>query len=378
MKYLPLFATLFSFSYCCTLQASTPTELKTLTHKIADIKATLSQDQNKRSHYIEELKNTELSSGKVQLRLKKIKADLKKQAISLSQLKKNEALYQQKLKTQQTKLNEQMRVIYLLGRQPYLKMLLNQSDINQVSRMLTYYHYISQEQVIMIHELQNTLDQIKKTQHTILTQTQQSKKLKTQQENQQKKLKRITQDRQHIIKKINAKIQTKNEKLTTLLENKKQLDHAITQLKKHETTGKKGTFTHLKGHLPWPTRGHILRYFGLPIQHSELTWAGILIEAPENQPVHAIAAGKVIFAKWMPGYGLLIIVDHDNGYMTLYGRNHNLYKKPGDTVKQGDVIASVGQSGGYSTSALYFAIRHNAKALNPVQWCTSTPSKSNH
>jgi septal ring factor EnvC (AmiA/AmiB activator) len=119
----------------------------------------------------------------------------------------------------------------------------------------------------------------------------------------------------------------------------------------------------------WPTKGHILDYFGTKIYHSELRWSGILIKAPENQKVHAIANGKIVFANWLPGYGLLLIINHGHGYMSLYGRDHSLKKKVGDMVKKGDVIATVGKSGGYRHSALYFAIRHNAEPLSPKKWC---------
>ena len=113
-----------------------------------------------------------------------------------------------------------------------------------------------------------------------------------------------------------------------------------------------------------------MHYFGLPIQQSELKWAGELIEATDEQPVYAIAAGTVVFSKWLEGYGLLLIVNHGGGYMSLYGRNHSLYKREGEKIAGGDLIASVGQSGGYETPALYFGILYNAKPLDPNQWCT--------
>ena len=131
----------------------------------------------------------------------------------------------------------------------------------------------------------------------------------------------------------------------------------------------KHPFYKKRGHLIWPTTGRIKHHFGTQIGQSELKWNGVLIEASQGQTVHAVAPGKVIFAKWLQGYGLLLIIDHGNGYMTLYGRNQSLLKKVGDWVKTNTTIATAGQTGGFSQSALYFSLRHNAKPLNPEKWC---------
>lgn len=128
-------------------------------------------------------------------------------------------------------------------------------------------------------------------------------------------------------------------------------------------------FALLRGKLPWPTKGTVLHYFNTTIAKSELKSTAELISAPDEQPVYSVAPGVVVFSKWLEGYGLLIIINHGEGYMTLYGRNHSLYKHEGDQVAAGDLIATVGQSGGYEKPALYFAIRYNAKPLDPNQWC---------
>lgn len=99
------------------------------------------------------------------------------------------------------------------------------------------------------------------------------------------------------------------------------------------------------------------------IENSELRANGVLIAAPMDQAVRAIAPGKVIFAKWLTGYGLLLIIDHGNHYLSLYGRNHILFKQEGDTVSAGEQVASVGNTGGYQSSSLYFALRHNPKFI---------------
>lgn len=128
-------------------------------------------------------------------------------------------------------------------------------------------------------------------------------------------------------------------------------------------------FVQLQGNLPWPTAGNILTPFGAELGDSHLKYNGVLIGAPAGQPVHAIARGKVVFANWLQGLGLLLIIDHGDGYMSLYGHNAALYKKAGDSVKPEEVIAAVGNSGVPGPMGLYFEIRHNGQPVNPVQWC---------
>ena len=181
-------------------------------------------------------------------------------------------------------------------------------------------------------------------------------------------------NRTQLINSINNTIRDQNQVLENLNINKKRLEQTLMHLSHTPVTSKENftyiNFAQQRGHLPWPTKGKVMHYFNSPIAQSELKWTGELIEAPDDQPVYAVAPGTVIFSKWLQGYGLLIIINHGHGYMSLYGRNHSLYKHEGDKVSAGDLIATVGQSGGYGKPALFFAIRYNAKPLDPSQWCT--------
>ncbi|OGO94645.1 MAG: peptidase M23 [Coxiella sp. RIFCSPHIGHO2_12_FULL_44_14] len=354
------------------------TELNRLNNEIAHVQATLSQEQSQRSQFLKELKKTEITLGNLSFQYKKINQHLNKQQILLQHLNHNAVLYQSQLAQQYQGFTESMRHVYWLSRQPFLKLILNPSRAEEVSRLLTYYHYFSQDQLSIIHQLQATLSAIENNQQQTHVETQTLKKLKNKAQTEQSQLVHIQQNRQHIIDKINTRIMTKNQKLAQLLLDKRLLERTLHRLEKENaiplSIPSNQHFARLKGQLSWPTEGKILPYFGQRMYESELRWSGILIQAAENQPVHAIAAGKVVFAKWLPGYGLLLIISHGNGYMTLYGRNHNLYKKSGDVVQSGDLIASVGNSGGYDQAALYFAIRYNAKPLNPVDWCSKAKS----
>jgi septal ring factor EnvC (AmiA/AmiB activator) len=126
--------------------------------------------------------------------------------------------------------------------------------------------------------------------------------------------------------------------------------------------------------LRWPAQGHLAKRFGTLRGNSGLKWQGVLIEAPEGGQVRAVSQGRVAFSDWMRGFGLLLIIDHGDGYMTLYGHNQALYKEVGEWVDSGEVVASLGASGGQTQAGLYFEIRHNGQPVNPLGWCTGKPA----
>jgi len=349
--------------------ANNQSTLSRLAKKIASIKSLLNRDQGKRDQLQNDLKKNEITTGKISKQLHKTNLILTKHKALFRALKKNEKHYQKKIEAQQSFLNKQIQTAYMLGRQPYLKLILNQQNSNQLSRVLMYYRYINRYRIIAITDLQNTLLQLEKNKQQILAQYDALQTLQQKQQNEKTKLNDIKKNRQQLIRNINHHIQNRTQRLRHLVANKQSLEKTIERLARKAQGQRFGNFASRRRKLSWPTKGKILRVFGTKIEQSELRWGGVLIMAPDGRSIHAIADGKVVFAKWLSGYGLLIIINHGNGYMTLYGRNYALYKRIGETVHTGDLIAKVGQSGGYESPALYFAIRHNGKPLNPVKWC---------
>ncbi|MCH9770060.1 MAG: peptidoglycan DD-metalloendopeptidase family protein [Gammaproteobacteria bacterium] len=360
------------FSLSLVLANANDHRLIQLNRKIKTIKAGLRQDRSTRSNLQQALEKVELASARIMRRLNKTQQRLSAQHQRLAKLKQLEQQDRTKIQHQQDLLLQQLRQAYMLGRQPYLKLLLNQQDPNQLSRMLTYYHYINRSRLTAINGLEAILEQAENNQRHYQAEYVVLTRLSKKQSDEQSKLLKVRNHRHQLVHQINHKIKTKRLRLAQLISNKRRLEYTLTQLERshyaEQFSGKR--FSQQKGKLAWPVRGKILNYFGTQIGQSGLRWSGVLIRAHDGQPIYAIARGKVVFAKWLAGYGLLLIVNHGKGYMTLYGRNHYLYKKVGDRIQAGDLIAAVGQSGGYQTSALYFSIRHNAKPLNPSQWCT--------
>ena len=368
MRALLLFAIIL---FSSQVFSATSVDLKSINRKIGKIKIVLSKEKNQREIFLKRLQAAEIASGYLELQLRKTESTLKKQSKILKRLNHDQSIYQTKLTTQRHQLTNHLRAAYTIGQIPYPKLLLSQNDADHISHLIMYYRYLSKNQFSTIRDLRITLAYLQNNKTTIQTQTQILQHLQKQQRNEQAHLESFKYDRKRAIAELNNKIQTKSQRLTELLVNKKLLEQTLSQLEKQHQIENiiKRNFSALKGKLNWPTCGIILPCFGTPIEQSELKWDGILIQASENQPVYAIASGKVVFAKWLSGYGLLLIISHGNGYMTLYGWNHNLYKRPTETVQKGELIATVGRSDNYKKPALYFAIRHDAKPLNPLLWC---------
>jgi len=351
--------------------AQTNTKIKTINKEIANVKASIQFAKTKRKNLSQSLKKTELQTSTLTKKVQKLNRNIKNQQKILQKLKQSEISQKKQLEQQKNLLKEQAQTAYLFSRQPYLKLLLNQKDPSTISRTLNYYRYITRAQLTIIENIKQTLDAVQNNQAQISQELMTLAELNNQQQQQRRHLQSTQAQRQNLIKKLNNHIQTRRQKLSQLLDDKRRLAQAIQQLENQPTAySPTKNFAKLRGRLSWPTKGKISERFGTQVAQSELRWEGVLIKAPDDQPVFAVADGKVIFARWLSGYGLLLIINHGNGYMTLYGRNSNLYKKVNDIVHRGDLIATVGETGGYTKPALYFAIRHNGKPINPTRWCS--------
>ena len=343
-------------------------ELTSLVRRISSIKTQIQQDHSQRHQLQIHLSRSEITASHISTKMTKTHTHLTQQKILLNNLRNTNQRYLKKLKEQQGILEKQIRTAYILGRQPYLKLLLNQQNTGKISRVLMYYHYINQNRLQAISDIKQTLQNISNNQTKIESQYKTLQSLQSKQQQQIQQLQKTKQKRQHLIFLLNKNIHSRQERLSALIANKQRLENTIAHVTKPKGIFPQENLSHLHKRLHWPTRGRVQAIFGTHIEQSELKWGGVLIKAPENQPIHAIASGKVVFSKWLSGYGLLLIISHSHGYMTLYGRNHALYKKTGDVVRRGEVIATVGQTGGYEQPALYFAVRHNGKPINPAQF----------
>jgi len=353
---------------------TTTTKLNTLQQKMRGLNQTLTKKRVAKTSAVNQLEKTDVAIGNISKRLKTIETQLKQQNTILAQLQQQQGQQQRRLLQQRNTLTQQFRQAYLLGQHQYIKMLLNQQNPSQLDRTLTYYSYINKARLQLITTIKQTLHNIQDNQEKITSHTSQLKTLKKKRHTEQEQLIAKRRLQNQLVSNLNQEINTRQRKLTELDKDEKNLERILSKLRTRKTIPSHNTlpFYKLRGKLPWPTLGKIEISYGTHVDQSQLQYTGVLINAKQGQAIDAISWGRVVFANWLKGYGLLLIIDHGKGYMTLYGHNNSLYKKVGDQVKPGELIATVGHSGGNQHAGLYFEIRHNGNPVNPAAWCHTT------
>ena len=265
-----------------------------------------------------------------------------------------------------------------MGKQNDLKLIINEEDPVLLGRNLQYYRYMNEARQALIVKVRKTASQLKTNETQLRQKTQELTLLAQQKEKNISQLNNHHRERDKILVALKQDIQNNAQQLMALNQDKKTLlaliQHLNTQSKTQPVIQPPLSLTRLKGTLPWPTEGILQQKYGTSIQESQLTYTGVFLRAPQGQAIHTIYPGKVVFAGWLKGYGLLTIVDHGGGYMSLYAHSQSLYRQVGDLVKAGDLIATVGKTGGFHESGLYFEIRYKGMPLNPELWCSRKDS----
>lgn len=364
-------ALLLIVSLCSS--AANSAQLSQVNTQITDLTSELTQQKFNRQQLQESLQSAEISLGDLKKQQQQTNREIRKRRSALETLNQQQANYQNSLADLQYQLAQELRAAYMQEQPNYFKLILSQKNPNDLDRNLSYYQFVLAAQQKLIVDLNNTLTAIEENKQLIEDQTVQLLSFTNQQQQQIAQIQYKHQQRKIVLQALNQIILNKDQRLASLMSNKYALEHVVKQLEmspsKPTQPWSSASFSQAKGSLNWPTRGKIVAGFNSSIAEGNLKLNGILFSAAEGQGVYAIAPGRVEFAQWMPGYGLLLIIDHGQGYMTLYGRNASLYKKVGDTVAAGDLIATVGRTGGYANPSLYFAIRKQGQPLDPMQWC---------
>ncbi|WP_019027135.1 murein hydrolase activator EnvC family protein [Colwellia piezophila] len=327
-------------------------------------------DTNKqRSNLEQELKSNDLAIAKVTKAINKIEGNLtltEKKITKLTKEKKQLTLAKQK---QERLLAQQLRSAYTTGQHDFLKLLLNQDQSEKIQRTISYYQYLNQARTKEIDKFQTTIAKLLQVSTEHQEQIEHLQQLKKDQLQQDSQLRLSKSQRSKTLAKLSRKLLSSQQQLNKLKGEENNLNQALSKLAailqaEIDLTG----LSKLKRKLSWPVKGRMAHKFGTRKQ-GYLKWKGVLITAPISRQVQTIHNGKVLFSDWLKGYGLLTVIDHGNGYMSLYAHNQTLLKSVGDRVETGEPIALVGQSGGLEQSGVYFEIRHRGKALNPSLWC---------
>lgn len=305
--------------------------------------------------------------------LHKLEDQRRQQAGRLARLRAQRQASQAQLARQQRTLAQLLRAAYLLEQESPIKILLNATEPATVERSLRYYDYFYRSRAEHIAAINTTLTDLNNLEQGIQHKQHKLDALIDRRNTQRRDLERSRHERNRLLATLNRDIKNTKQRLTRLKEDEQSLEELVKRLGRAlvniPSPGPTVNFARLKGLLPMPARGAVTARFGTSRHVGRLKWQGIVINAAEGADVKAVAAGRVVFADWLRGFGLLIILDHGNGYMSLYGYNQELHKGVGDTVKAGEVIATVGNNGGHKQSGLYFEIRHQGTPINPLHWC---------
>ena len=353
-------------------EADTLRKLKALQQDISQTKATLSGVQNERAELTVELRRAERNIGKLHVELRRINRQLDQNQREINQLAADQQRLQDNEQKQRKLLREHIQAVYAMGRQSRLKLILNEEDPAAISRTLVYYESLREARSEIITQYQATAAELAAIAPKLESSKQQLKLSRDELLQQRDALAKEQNHRQRTVDALNRDIANNKAKLAQLQRDQQQLQDVLDSLQSliadMEIPSDFAPFATRKGSLNWPTKGRHLNKFGAR-RSSEMKWQGITIAAKAGSDIKAIHPGRVVFADWLKGYGLLIILDHGNDYLSLYANNQSILKDLGDWVSAGEVIATVGNSGGRDTSSVYFEIRHAGNALNPSIWC---------
>jgi septal ring factor EnvC (AmiA/AmiB activator) len=276
---------------------------------------------------------------------------------------------QQALEDDQQELAALLTMEYHLGSESNLRLALNNQSIQTKQRLTNYLTIINNKQSDLAQSIQNKMQDLVDQKKKLEASQAQSQQALLNIQQTKAMLEKSAQNRVEIMRAMNTSIASDAVQLESYIKQKQDLTAAIAKANQDIPVTEQLSFPYnFKKNMHWPTQGHITQNFGASIDHSELTTDGVVISAPMGQPVYAIADGVVVFSKWLAGYGLLMIINQGHGYMSLYGRNQQLLFHSGQIIKKGDLIATVGNTGGFNESGLYFAIRENGTPVNPKNY----------
>ena len=406
-------AVIFVAASALVSAAAPKDELKELRERIGELKKELAEQEETKVEVRDALQDSEKAISESNRVLSKLSQEQRKTKAETSQLHLKSSTVQASVRRRQAQLEKLLVGRYVHSSQNATALLLSGKDPAEISRLLHYYQYIARAQASEIQSLRADLVELNGLTEQVRAKSTQLKLVEAKERDEKIQLEKERQKKRQLLTQIGHEIQKNRKEITTLKHDEARLTKLIERLaliikKKEEARraalreqalkrqaqakrsgkGEKPenatviarnetlpdddldgiAFAKLRGRLHLPVRGELTNRFGSPRTDSGISWSGLFIRAVEGQEVKAVAAGRVVFADWLRGFGNLAVVDHGSGYMSVYGNNDALLKQTGDRVQGGETLASVGNSGGNPESGLYFELRHRGKAFDPMMW----------
>jgi len=359
-------------------------ELRELRGRIEALQRRLGDAEETKNEAADALRESERAISDANRALRELGSQSREINQQLAELHAESRQREEALKTQQTLLARQLYRHYLDGQAGPLKLLLNREDPNQVARHLHYFGYLARARAELIAELRGSLARLKALAQEAEQKAAELATVTAEQQAQRSRLEREKRARGQVLTRISRDIQRQRRQISTLRRDENRLARLVESLSRLVARSRPATrlknervpdasadgspFQELKGRLSLPVRGELANRFGSPRSDGGVIWKGLFIAAKTGEEVRAVAAGRVVFADWLRGFGNLLIIDHGGAYMSLYGNNEALYKRVGDIIHGGEAIAAVGSSGRNADSGLYFELRHQGRPLDPLTW----------
>lgn len=381
-------------------------DLSDIQEKIQALKKELESNQEARKDATDALKESETAISVANRKLREINQKQNQNKTTLNSLKKQSLSINERLSTQQKQLSGLLYQQYKHGNQSYTQLILQNKNPSEIARDLKYQSYIAKAHAKVIDDMQDSLIKVKELNQKTAATLQEVADLKARQEAEKKALEQQKNEKSKVVKNLSQQIASQRNEIDKLKRDEKNLSNLVERLakiapprvkkkpakprSKAETSDDKPennsniivakneslpsndvagvNFASLRGKLRLPVRGDVTNRFGALRADTGITWKGLFIRASEGNDVKSVADGRVVFADWMRGFGNLIIVDHGDGYMSLYGNNQAVLKQVGEEVSAGDAIAAVGNSGGNESNGLYYELRHQSQPFDPLKW----------
>jgi septal ring factor EnvC (AmiA/AmiB activator) len=353
-------------------------ELEEVRERISELKKSMDKSASARDRITAELQDAEVDISEKRIRLKELERERDFSARRKAALDAELATREAELDEESKELADQVRAAYMSGSQERVKLLLNQRDPATLGRLMAYYGYLNDYRGANIETVTAAIRELAGLRSQVAAEEARIADLAKARYAELTKLNEAQDRRQRLLASLKERITDEGQEVDRLAAQEKDLSRLIAELTSilsDYPISSEEPFSEHKGRLTWPVAGRLLHDFGQPRVSNQVKWSGVVLGAPRGREVRSVYHGRVVFADWLAGLGLLVIVNHGENYMTLYGYNETILKKAGDWVAPGDVIATVGDSGGQSQSSLYFEVRRGTQVLNPRQWVTRRPGQ---
>ncbi|MCZ6854315.1 MAG: peptidoglycan DD-metalloendopeptidase family protein [Gammaproteobacteria bacterium] len=354
---------------------TTQAELQAVLTELNALDVWFSDAEQKRVRWLKDVKSKDREVANLNRRVDAADDALKSVQGSLSELNAEQTSLEIQRIEQAHRITEHLSAAYRLSGQDFLKLLLNQQSPETFERMMRYHRYFSDARMESLEAYQTTLTNLLANEEKLNLRLADRKTRQASLAKQQQALVTEHLQRKTLLASLSAQVESKTVQRKRLQADRNRLEALLAELQRRATELDGSQFASRKGTLPWPVSGTLRSRFGQKRADGRLVWHGVVLAAVEGTPVTSIFRGRVVFADWLRGFGLLTIIDHGSGYMTLYGQADMLSKTVGEWVESGETIARAGRSGGQTASGLYFEVRQQGTARDPLRWLAKRPQR---